>query len=65
MSASLVGSEMCIRDRTYVDDLSAHVRGAAQALVLAYFLVAASDIAGLLVETHHCGGVVITHGERA
>eukprot|EP00969_Alexandrium_andersonii_P186348 8232918-Alexandrium_andersonii.AAC.1 len=33
---------------TYVDDMSGHVRGAPQALVLSYFLVVASAIAGLL-----------------
>eukprot|EP00969_Alexandrium_andersonii_P212652 9389590-Alexandrium_andersonii.AAC.1 len=43
---------------TYVDDLSAHLRGVAQALVLAYFLVTASSVAGLLAETHRCAGVV-------
>eukprot|EP00969_Alexandrium_andersonii_P268957 11887508-Alexandrium_andersonii.AAC.1 len=30
---------------TYVDDLSAHIRGVAQALVVSYFLVSASGVA--------------------
>eukprot|EP00969_Alexandrium_andersonii_P090789 4007901-Alexandrium_andersonii.AAC.1 len=49
---------------TYVDDLPAHVRGVAQALVLSYFLITASSVAGLLVKTHQCMGVVVSRGER-
>eukprot|EP00969_Alexandrium_andersonii_P180588 7980789-Alexandrium_andersonii.AAC.1 len=61
MSASLVGSEMCIRD-----SLMGEVVGPRQILLMQYFLLAASKVAGLQVDVHAClGGRVQGEYRRA
>eukprot|EP00969_Alexandrium_andersonii_P000929 41355-Alexandrium_andersonii.AAC.1 len=44
---------------TYVGDLAAALRGAAQALAVALLLVAASHAAGFQVDAHQCTAAAV------